>query len=83
MINKEERRWGYFEVLDTFKYDKINLKTKKLVINKNMNISYQYHNSRSENWYVLEGSGELILDSVISIIKAGDIINIDLGQNTQ
>ena len=80
MEKKESRRWGYFEVLNELNYDLLKIKTKKLVIFPNQNISYQYHNNRSENWYILEGDGEIIIDGNLNNIKAGDVFNIKIQQ---
>ena len=71
------RQWGYYEVLNIFDRDPIYIKIKKLTIIDNKNISYQYHNHRAEELFVLKGIGEVIIDGEYSKIKSGDIIKVD------
>lgn len=75
--NNVFRQWGYYEVLNVFDNDPIYIKIKKLTIIDNRNISYQYHNHRSEEWFVLKGFGEVIIDGKCSKIKSGDIIKVN------
>lgn len=75
--NNVFRQWGYYEVLNVFDNDPIYIKIKKLTIIDNRNISYQYHNHRSEEWFVLKGIGEVIIDGKCSKIKSGDIIKVN------
>ena len=75
--NNVFRQWGYYEVLNIFDRDPIYIKIKKLTIIDNKNISYQYHNHRAEEWFVLKGMGEVIIDGEYSKIKSGDIIKVD------
>lgn len=71
------RRWGYYEILNEFKFDKVNIKIKRLTILPNKNISYQYHHNRGENWYVLDGTGEVVIDDKLIKAKEGDIFSIE------
>lgn len=75
--NSVFRQWGYYEILNGFYSDQICIKIKKLTIIDNRNISYQYHNHRLEEWFVLEGIGEIIIDGKYSKIKSGDIIKVN------
>lgn len=79
-MKQEQRRWGSFEVLNELEYDDLKVKIKKLIILPEKNISYQYHNNRGENWYILEGAGQLIIDDSLINVKAGDTFNIEKGQ---
>lgn len=76
----EIRKWGSFRVVEDFDRDERHIRIKNLVINPGKNISYQYHNERGETWYLLQGSGEVILDGKIQKVKEGDIINIPVKQ---
>lgn len=73
----EERRWGFYRVLDYTKKDNEEVLTRRIGINKGKNLSYQYHTKRKEIWTVMSGEGELVLDGVSSIIKMGDVITIN------
>ena len=72
-LGKETRGWGEFFVLDEFPTTKV----KRLVIKKDKNISYQYHNNRSEFWSIAQGEGYLILDGVLTRVSAGDTVFIE------
>ena len=73
MKKHEVREWGEFFVLDEFP----TVKVKRLIIKKDKNISYQYHNHRSEFWAILEGIGYIILDGILSKVNAGDTFTIE------
>jgi mannose-1-phosphate guanylyltransferase len=73
----EERRWGWYQVLDYGKIsDKLLALTKKIVIDAGKNISYQSHSKRSEVWTVLSGVGEFALDGRLYEVKQGDTLRI-------
>ena len=62
MLEKAERPWGRYEVLQeggTYKVKSIHLSPGK-------RISYQRHQKRSEHWYITDGSGEVTLDGKVN-----------------
>lgn len=73
----EERRWGYYRVLD---YKKLpegqEVLTKRICIAPGRNLSYQFHSKRSEVWTVIAGTGEYILNDVIGTLQPGDVVRI-------
>ena len=69
----EVREWGEFFVLDEFPTAKV----KRLIIKEGKNISYQYHNNRSEFWTIVSGEGYLVIDGVLTKIETGDTITIE------
>ncbi|EKN64172.1 sugar phosphate nucleotidyltransferase [Schinkia azotoformans] len=76
----EERRWGWYKVLDYVKFDDGNeVITKRLCIAKGKNISYQIHLKRSEVWTVVKGTGEFIKDDELMIVGNGDVLVIPIG----
>ncbi|AOM81656.1 sugar phosphate nucleotidyltransferase [Salisediminibacterium beveridgei] len=76
----EERRWGWYQVLDYTKFpNEKEVLTKKIGIAAGKNLSYQLHHKRSEVWTIISGEGEYVLDDQIEIIKAGDVLNIPVG----
>lgn len=76
----EERRWGWYKVLDYTKYEGgKEVLTKRLCINEGKNLSYQYHNFRNEVWTITKGKGYFIMDGTLSTISAGDVISIPQG----
>lgn len=73
----EERRWGWYCVLDYKKStDGMEVLTKRLCLFAGKNLSYQYHHKRSEVWVVVKGEGEFVLDGTLSHVKPGDVLNI-------
>ncbi|HFR4187094.1 MULTISPECIES: sugar phosphate nucleotidyltransferase [Bacillus cereus group] len=73
----EERRWGWYRVLDHTKYDDGNeVLTKRIGITASKNLSYQYHNNRSEVWTIVKGEGIFVLDDEIRVVRPGDVLEI-------
>ncbi|TSI05937.1 sugar phosphate nucleotidyltransferase [Lysinibacillus sp. BW-2-10] len=76
----EERRWGWYKVLD---YTKIaneeEVLTKRICIFKEKNLSYQYHHHRSEVWTILKGTGLFILNNEMITVGPGDVLKIPPG----
>lgn len=76
----EERRWGWYKVLDYASYkDGKNALTKRLMLKAGKNLSYQLHHQRHEVWTIITGKGELILDDQLMPVKAGDVFSIPAG----
>lgn len=75
----EERRWGWYKVLEHTKYNEGNeVLTKHLGINAGKNLSYQLHYKRSEVWTIVKGEGIFVLDDRIKHVRTGDVIQIPL-----
>jgi mannose-1-phosphate guanylyltransferase len=73
----EERRWGWYRVLDYTKFDDgREVLTKVIGVQAGKNLSYQLHHKRSEVWTIIRGEGEFALDGVISPVKPGDVLQI-------
>ena len=76
----EERRWGWYRVLDQMKYENgQEVLTKRIGVSAGMNLSYQLHYQRSEVWTITNGEGEFAFDDVIYEIKPGDVLSIPVG----
>ncbi|WP_085522672.1 sugar phosphate nucleotidyltransferase [Tuberibacillus sp. Marseille-P3662] len=76
----EERRWGWYKVLDYTKYDKGDeVLTKRICINKAKSSSYQIHYRRKETWTILKGEGQLAINDALRTVKPGDIVEIPPG----
>jgi mannose-1-phosphate guanylyltransferase len=73
----EERIWGWYKVLDFVKYkESKEVLTKKICIHAGKNLSYHYHQYRTEVWTVIKGTGELIINNESRRITAGDVVEI-------
>ncbi|PGV53356.1 sugar phosphate nucleotidyltransferase [Bacillus sp. AFS037270] len=76
----EERRWGWYRVLDYNKYEEQNeVLTKRIKISAGKNLSYQYHKYRREVWTIVNGEGVLLLNNEFKVIRPGDIVEIPIG----
>ncbi|MEB1806653.1 MAG: cupin domain-containing protein [Bacillaceae bacterium] len=76
----EERRWGWYHVLDFSKTATgQEVLTKRIGVLAGKNLSYQMHKKRSEIWTIISGSGEFILDGVLKEVKPGDVLQIPVG----
>lgn len=78
----EERRWGWYRVLDyTKSQNGEEVLTKRICIKAGKNLSYQFHHYRSEIWTIISGSGQFILDGKLMNVKPGDVLQIPKGAN--
>ena len=68
--SREDRIWGYYEVL----HEEDNYKVKKLVLYPGMKISLQKHKYRSEHWVVLSG--------VATVVQNTSKIKLEKNQST-
>ncbi|MBT2730135.1 cupin domain-containing protein [Bacillus sp. ISL-75] len=76
----EERRWGWYRVLEHTKYDdQTEVLTKRINISAGENLSYQYHNYRREVWTIVKGEGVLLLNDEFKVIRPGDVVEIPVG----
>ncbi|MGG0642496.1 sugar phosphate nucleotidyltransferase [Sporosarcina gallistercoris] len=75
----EERRWGWYRVLDHMKVkDGAEVLTKRICVKSSKNISYQKHSYRQEVWTIIKGTGEFALNGKLYSVKAGDVIQIPI-----
>lgn len=76
----EERRWGWYRVLEHTKYNEGNeVLTKRIYIGAGKNLSYQYHNYRQEVWTIVKGEGVVLLNDEFRVIRPGDVVEIPVG----
>jgi mannose-6-phosphate isomerase len=73
----DARPWGSFTVLDDELFDH---KVKRIIVAPGKRLSYQQHAKRAEHWFIVSGSATVILDGHEHQLKAGDSIDIGLGQ---
>ena len=55
---KEERPWGWFEIL----HEESDLKIKRIMVEPGKRLSLQSHEKRSENWTIIKGRAIVTLD---------------------
>jgi mannose-1-phosphate guanylyltransferase len=76
----EERRWGWYRVLDYANDRSGNERlTKKIIVHAGKNPSYQIHHNRKEVWTILAGEGIFALNDQFIRVSAGDVLQIPPG----
>lgn len=68
-----ERPWGNYKVLLDHEVTKVKL----LQIDPGQSISLQYHHHRTEQWYCVGGTGEIILGNETRVFSKGSSVFID------
>jgi mannose-6-phosphate isomerase len=76
MLEKSERPWGRYEVLQ----ESVNYKVKSIHVNPGQRLSYQRHQKRAEHWYITQGTGQVTIDGTISLVSPGSVIDIAVNQ---
>jgi mannose-6-phosphate isomerase len=72
----DERPWGSYTVLDD---GSSTHKVKRIVVRPGMRLSLQTHARRAEHWFVVEGAGQVTLDTTDHALCAGQAIDIPMG----
>lgn len=76
----EERRWGWYRVLDYVRYpDEQEALTRRVCLKAGANLSYHLHRKRMELWTVLSGRGLVVLDGHQFSVQAGDVVRVPVG----
>lgn len=77
----EERRWGWYKVLDHLKTEEdYEVLTKRIGVKAGKNLSYQYHQQRSEIWTVIKGEGLFVHNDQLRVVRPGDVLQIPVGE---
>lgn len=74
-IESDERPWGRYFVI----HDEPSYKVKRIEVDKNQRLSYQYHYKRSEVWTIVEGEAIVTLDDVEYKFISGQTVIIPQG----
>jgi mannose-6-phosphate isomerase len=75
MNERDERPWGSYEVL----VDAPDHKVKQILVKPGKRLSLQKHARRSEHWFVVRGTGVVMLDGVPVAVVPGVAVDIALG----
>lgn len=81
IISAEEKPWGRYEVLSSFKKQREDGKfedvvIKKVTINPAKRLSLQSHEGRNEDWFVLSGHGVVLIAEKKLKIKEGSALSV-------
>jgi mannose-6-phosphate isomerase-like protein (cupin superfamily) len=75
-ISREDRPWGYYEVL----MQGPGMQIKRLVVNDMQRLSLQTHEHRDEYWFITAGEGMVQVDDWVHQVKAGSQVTIMRGE---
>ena len=73
-IEFDERPWGRYFVFQ----DEANYKVKRIEVEPNQRLSYQYHFKRSEAWTIVQGTALVTIDGVDKVYTKGETVLIPL-----
>lgn len=71
----DERPWGDYTVLgggDGYQ-------VKEIVVKPAKRLSYQRHAHRSEHWFIVHGSGRVVLDGRQTDVGVGEAVDVPIG----
>lgn len=71
----DQRPWGSFTVLD----EGDGYKVKRIEVLPGKRLSYQRHTHRGEHWYMVAGTGTVVLDDETISVPTGSAIDIPQG----
>ena len=74
-MSTEIRPWGKYSIIT----EKPSFKIKRIEVNINQRLSYQFHNYRAETWIIIQGDGKITIDDVTTDCSKGDTLVIPIG----
>jgi mannose-6-phosphate isomerase len=74
-VEHDVRPWGEYTVLE----DAPTFKVKRIEVRPGKRLSLQKHQRRSEHWFVVQGSGQVVLDERTVDVAAGASVDIPAG----
>ena len=74
-MSESTRPWGRYEVLQESDVHKV----KCIWVHPGKRLSYQRHQKRAEHWFIVAGSARITLNGVVSELKAGQSVDIGIG----
>jgi mannose-6-phosphate isomerase len=75
MLEKSERPWGRYEVLQ----ESATHKVKCIWVSPGKRLSYQRHKFRAEHWFIVAGDADVTIDGVVKRVGAGDSVDFGIG----
>jgi len=75
MLEKSERPWGRYEVLQESDTHKV----KCIWVNPGKRLSYQRHKCRAEHWFIVAGSAQVTVDGSVRRIGPGESVQFGIG----
>ncbi|NDF42958.1 MAG: cupin domain-containing protein [Actinobacteria bacterium] len=75
MLEKSERPWGRYEVLQESETHKV----KCIWVNPGKRLSYQRHKFRAEHWFIVAGRAQVTIDGSVRKIGPGESVQFGIG----
>ena len=75
MLEKSERPWGRYEVLQ----EAANYKVKSIHVAPGKRLSYQRHQKRQEHWFIVSGVATVTLDGQVFTKLPGETVDVGVG----
>ncbi|MFT4286960.1 phosphomannose isomerase type II C-terminal cupin domain [Nocardioides sp.] len=72
---KDDRPWGYWQVLD----EGDGFKVKRITVRPGSRLSYQTHQHRAEHWVVASGTATCVIDGETVVVGVGQCLDIPTG----
>jgi len=73
--DESQRPWGRYEILQESAIHK----TKCIYVLPGKRLSYQRHQKRAEQWFIIQGNAEVTLEGKVSRMSSGDTVSIAQG----
>ena len=70
------RPWGRYEVLQDLPTHKV----KAIWVDPGKRLSYQRHKHRSEHWYIVYGTAQVVVNDVETILESGSTVTVLAGE---
>ena len=74
-IERDERPWGAYEVLA----EDEGYKVKRIEVKPGHRLSLQMHQSRSEHWVVVSGTGKVTVDDRVVLLSPNESTYVPIG----
>lgn len=75
MLEKSERPWGRYEVLQ----ESTTHKVKCIWVLPGKRLSYQRHKFRAEHWFIVAGEADVTIDGSVRRVGPGDSVQFAIG----
>jgi mannose-6-phosphate isomerase len=75
VLEKSERPWGRYEVLQ----ESATHKVKCIWVNPGKRLSYQRHKFRAEHWFIVSGDAEVTINGAVKQVGPGDTVDFAIG----
>ena len=75
MLEKSDRPWGRYEVLQ----EASNYKVKSIHVIAGQRLSYQRHQKRQEHWFIVSGVATVTLDGQVFTKLPGETVDVGVG----